>query len=138
MGDEKLDSLRDKLDALRIEPHSNKELAELLNSMAHLEFRNTPQIASKHAMEALNLAMESGSKGVIAESYHLCSLTEWILGDLAKAMDYCRKSLQLWMKLEDNRGLGRAFNNLGNIHKELGNYSKALQFHLKSLIENIT
>lgn len=133
MGKENLDGLRKKLDALRSGPGSNEEIAELLNAMAHLEFRNTPEIASKHAKEALDLAKKSGAEAVTAESYHLCSVTEWTSGHLEEALDYCRKSLQLWRKLGDDRGLGRAFNNLGNIHKDLGNYSKALQFHLKSL-----
>ncbi|MGE3954467.1 MAG: tetratricopeptide repeat protein [Parachlamydiales bacterium] len=66
----------------------------------------------------------------------LCSFigdTYESLGEYRKAIEYHEKSLQIFLKLGDLAGVGRAYGNLGNAYFSLGEYCKAIEHHKKLL-----
>ncbi|MCK5131310.1 MAG: tetratricopeptide repeat protein [Candidatus Sabulitectum sp.] len=130
---ESIVSLRARLKTIRQIPESDTEIVDILNKLAAVEFRNSPEMAEQHAKEALSISQEIGLEGAIAESLHMCSITSWVTGEFTDALESCMKSLHLWVKLGDRPGIARAYNNLGNIYRDQGDYSEALEYHLKSL-----
>jgi serine phosphatase RsbU (regulator of sigma subunit)/tetratricopeptide (TPR) repeat protein len=66
---------------------------------------------------------------------HLCLLTReyQLVGDLKNGEIFGKQSIELANKLEFQKGLAQANNNIGNIYRLLGEYSKALESYTKAL-----
>ena len=126
-------SLLARLGTLRSRQNCEQETAEVLNFLVSSEFRNNPDKAAAYAREALLLSQKTGEIDLIADSHHMCSLTSWITGKFSDALESSSKSIVLLEKTNNKFGLAKAFNNAGNIYRDLGNFTAALEFYFKSL-----
>ena len=128
-----IDELHAKLARLRTVTNHQLELAKTLNRLASFEYRNNPDKAKIHAKEALGIARELDEDDVIAESQLQYGISCWIRGNFEEAMENYLSSLEIWERTGNKRGVSRAYNNIGNIHRGQGSYSKALEYFLRSL-----
>ena len=55
------------------------------------------------------------------------------LNDYTQALHYFDYARKIFENINDDNGIAKIFNNIGNIHNRLGNYEKALDFHFRSL-----
>ncbi|GAB4335919.1 MAG: hypothetical protein OHK0038_13900 [Flammeovirgaceae bacterium] len=51
----------------------------------------------------------------------------------SKSIDYGEQALMLSQKLGYKKGIANAYNNMGVVHKNQGNYPQSLEFHFKAL-----
>ena len=54
-------------------------------------------------------------------------------GEWDKALEFYEKSLEMFQKLGDKKGISNSYNNLGLLYKDKGEWDKALEFYEKSL-----
>ncbi|MFH1321230.1 MAG: tetratricopeptide repeat protein [Bacteroidota bacterium] len=80
-------------------------------------------------LKLLDTAKEDTNKVNILND--LCSAYQ--NSDPEKAKKYGKLALSQAEMLEYKKGIARSYDNMGNIHKNQGNYDKALEYYLKSL-----
>lgn len=55
------------------------------------------------------------------------------LGDISKALSYCREALKIRRQKNDRPGMAQCYNSMGLFYNNLGNYFLASKYYLKSL-----
>ncbi|MCX8172982.1 MAG: tetratricopeptide repeat protein [Thermoplasmata archaeon] len=70
----------------------------------------------------------------IATTLRAMSSIAFYKGEFEKALEYSQKSLALFEKLGDTRGIAYAYGDIGNIYSNKGEYEKALEFYQRSLL----
>ncbi|MCP4936118.1 MAG: tetratricopeptide repeat protein, partial [bacterium] len=73
------------------------------------------------------------SRQIIAQAnYNLAGIYQR-RGDLAQAVQFCQKSLQIYQSIEDSVGQIKAYNNMGNSYMDLGEWNQANKAFLHGL-----
>ncbi|CAN5704187.1 hypothetical protein BH23GEM11_BH23GEM11_17080 [soil metagenome] len=60
-------------------------------------------------------------------------MTSWALAEYENALVDLEAARRIWTELGDARSIGRAWNNLGVVHYQRGNYELAMEAYLQSL-----
>ena len=55
------------------------------------------------------------------------------MGDYQQSIEYLEKDLKIAIEIGDQRGEGRAYENLGDAYQSLGDHQKAIEYHKKLL-----
>lgn len=96
-----------------------------------------PHCYYSEAKKYLNLALqrveENGSDLDKAIVYGLLGTLQWSLFNIQAAIDFHRRSVDLFASLSDDKRLGRALNNLAANIDFSGEYKDAEQYYLRSL-----
>ncbi len=115
-----------------------RQRVDLLNQLAwELRLNNLPEALSR-AQEARKLA-SSGNFEVepyqngLAESLHIMSRCEGVLGNYARAITLGLEALNIYETIDNLKGQGYTYNALGMIYLHMGNYPEALTTLLESL-----
>jgi len=56
-----------------------------------------------------------------------------IQGEYSKALEYYRKSLEIFENFKDVQGVAKTYHNIGIVNQIQGEYTKALEYYNKSL-----
>jgi len=83
--------------------------------------------------DSLKKELERADKFKKIELYNLLS-KETSNKDPKESENYARKALELAMALQDKKGLGEAYNNLGRVSNFMGDYSTAIDHYMKSVL----
>ncbi len=84
--------------------------------------------------EKVKLRHNVASINDTAEADILYSISKLLWGNnLDKSMKYARQSLEVSEKIGYKKGTGNAYNSIGAVNIDSGDYSAALEFHLKAL-----
>ncbi len=115
-----------------------RQQVDLLNQLAwELRLNNLPR-ALNLAKDARKLAASGDfadqpyQKG-LAESLHIMSRCEGVLGNYARAITLGLEALSIYEEISDLKGQGYVYNALGMIYLQMGNYPEALTTLLESL-----
>jgi len=81
--------------------------------------------------EALELSMSNRWYGLAGNSLINIGNCHTYIADYSRALEYYKKSLVYLEKSNDNFGIARTENNIGDLLRELGNYEEAIQ-HLET------
>jgi tetratricopeptide (TPR) repeat protein len=84
--------------------------------------------------QKLEMHLQSSAKADTAKVKILFALSKAYWGITPSvAMNYAKQSLQLSAQIDYKKGIGNAYNSIGIIEKQNGNYLLALEYHRKSL-----
>ncbi len=96
--------------------------------------KRSAELALESFQKSLNIGEEYGFKEIMAKSLIRSGVVYTVTtGEYAKAEECYQKGLKLAEELKDQELLFLAMNNMGVIHREQGNYVKALELWLKCL-----
>lgn len=106
--------------------------AHILNELAFtLWLSDNYREAAQSASAVLKLSGVSDIEYAAAQS-HL-GMISWVLGHLAEAEKWCRKSVETLSKADDEIKLAAAYSRLGLVYFSLGNYPEAIRVTNRSL-----
>lgn len=131
------------------EINDKKGMAQSFNNIGFIhQIEKDPVNALGYYQKSLTLREEIGDKRGIGESLHNLGFLYRNFGDpdckssvkdsclrrgMYKALLYYSKSLAVKEESNDQIGIGVTLNNIGSIHRALGDYIKALEFFDKSV-----
>jgi tetratricopeptide (TPR) repeat protein len=84
-------------------------------------------------LEAAERAERAGADDARADAYKHLGTVASLTGDTSMAIDYYRRSLQLYQARGDVSGQANVLNNIGVVHRKEGRYPEALQAHANAL-----
>ncbi|NNG01852.1 MAG: tetratricopeptide repeat protein [Desulfobacteraceae bacterium] len=93
---------------------------------------NNPE-ALRYIYEALDLAEGNGDHDGYADALNKLAMHQGLSGDLTRSIENHEKCLELWKKLDDQRGIALTRNNLAVALNEVGRFDDALAHGLESL-----
>ncbi|PSR13775.1 MAG: hypothetical protein DA408_02975 [Bacteroidetes bacterium] len=109
-------------------------VVDLLNDAAWSQKNFSPDSALVLATAALTDACKLNYARGEADALHTIGMIHWLRSDLPKALNYYLKALHIRKKIGDNLGLGRSYNNIGNIYFDQAKYDTALVFYQQGLV----
>lgn len=92
---------------------------------------------------ALQLALKNNDQNAIAESYRIIGVNYHNANKRDSAINYYLKSLTEFSKINDQKGLAKVYNNLGNSYKYYNNnkarayFQKTIELSKKESIDNL-
>jgi serine phosphatase RsbU (regulator of sigma subunit) len=95
-------------------PNDTTKVGYLL-SLAYKQSEKYTEEAAKNCEEALRLSQNAKYARGIADSYDLSAMMAFANGEYAKAIELNRKAIPYQIKMKDDFGLSRSYNNLGSI-----------------------
>lgn len=113
----------------------DEEIA-LIDSLTYLAWKvkNTePDSARQLSIQAIELSNQIEYEKGRADALHIIGLLEWSEGDMAQALNYYLDALQVRESLNDSLGLGRSFNNIGNVYFQLEEFDSAQVYYQRGL-----
>lgn len=97
----------------------NEQLLKLSQRKAlETKSKRIKQIYLKHMADAIN------NVGYLAD----------VQGEIFRAINYYKKSLEIYRKIGDQQGIATAYNNIGFIYDNQGDIPNALEYYHKSLL----
>lgn len=98
------------------------------------QFEFVDSVKARHFLNlGLSLAQDLNYLDGLATTYMQFAFLNDDIGKYDKALEYYAKSLEIRIELQDDKGIGILFNNMGIICKEQGRYPEALEFYHKAL-----
>ncbi|MEA3505594.1 MAG: tetratricopeptide repeat protein [Bacteroidota bacterium] len=117
----------------KLETAHSFEKIEILNSLS-VEYRgNDRKTAMQYANDALFLATNFNHTESIALSQKNIGIIFLFTGELNKSLEFFKKSLANYEKINNIEGQANLSHNLGLVYKGLGNFDKSIIYYKKSL-----
>ena len=93
----------------------------------------SPDKAIRFANEFLVLGEKCDSTEIIEYSYQILGESYFLQEKFDNALNYFNKFLDTQVSKNDEKGIGRAYNNLGIVYRALEDYPRAIQCYEKSI-----
>ena len=132
MPNKEIVELEKELEELRSKPPGS-ELVSVLNKLAFARIHSDPRKAKVCVLEAQDLAEKKGLLVEQAISCRTLGIINCEEGYFTEAMSYFRKSMDIYEKLGNKKGMARIHANMANTYKFQGMVDKALEHHHESL-----
>jgi CHAT domain-containing protein len=100
--------------------------------IAHLQL-NEFRPALRHFEEALSLAQKIGDQRLEAPIETFLGGSNDLLGEIAESRRHYERARVLAGRLGDKPTQGSAFNNIGKLHHDVGDFQRALDYYLQAL-----
>ncbi len=104
---------------------------KILNNIAWEYMFNRPELALENAQRALDLAMESAYDDGLGQAANAIAVHYAVKSDYPRAISYFNMAKDVYERVGNSKGLSGALNNLGNVYRLQGNYTKALAVYFK-------
>lgn len=104
-----------------------------LNEIATMVMGINPKQGYEIAVEALKLAEKLDYVKGKGLSYKTLGNTQYMQGSLKEAITYYEQGLQEYFSINNIDGVASCENNIGLVYNDMGDYEKAMKFHLKTL-----
>jgi tetratricopeptide (TPR) repeat protein len=108
-------------------------LVTRLNDIAFSYLKFSPILGRELADRTIELAREINFTRGYARAVNVKGSSYWFVGDYESALEYYHKSAKASSTINDQIGLSGAYHNIGEVHKKLGDYRKAILFLETSL-----
>lgn len=99
-----------------------------LNSLAFNYLKSDPLISRELAGRTMNLAQEINFRRGYARAVNIKGSSFWVVGDYESALEFYQLSASTSTAINDEIGLSEAYHNIGEVHKKLRDYKKAIRF----------
>ncbi len=96
-------------------------------------FRTKYSDAIANFNRAIAIQKEAHLTNDLADTYKAVAGNYYYLENYNKALEMSYKTLKIYERLQNNKGIIAMLNNLALIHKEAGNYAKATQIYIKAI-----
>jgi tetratricopeptide (TPR) repeat protein len=117
---------------LQQEPKDSAYIVRL-NKVAFSYLRTDPEAARALANLSMNFARQIGFTRGYSRALSVTGSSYWSEGNYESALDYYQLAARESGAVNDTTGLYEAYNNIGEVHKKLGDYPKAVEFLDKAL-----
>ena len=107
--------------------------SEVLNQLSASIYAQNPDKAIELASEALEIAVENNNLLKQADAFFNIAQGYRSKGENVKSLDYYLKAEKTYRKVDNAEGMAKSRDNSGRIYRFLGDYSTALEHHLKAL-----
>ncbi len=134
MSNEEIRELTDKLNALRSSENASEiveDIVDTLNNISNAYCHVNPDKAEEYAKEAMEIASENEYTAGVARSYRVLGISCWSRGDFYGALEQFNRCLKVYRVIYDISGLIGTNLNIGLMHTELGDYSKAFEYYFQ-------
>jgi tetratricopeptide (TPR) repeat protein len=116
------------------ENHSKDSLMVIrLNKIAFSYLKFNPIMGRELAEKTIELAREINFTRGYARAVSVKGSSYWLVGDYESALENYHESAKASSAINDQIGLSSTYNNIGEVHKKLGDYRKAIRFLETSL-----
>ncbi|MDH4212211.1 MAG: sensor histidine kinase [candidate division WOR-3 bacterium] len=109
-----------------------KRVDALLESANKLRISD-PKKTINIAKRSLLLARKSKYKKGIADSHGVMCSAYRIASEYSQAKGHCKKAIEIYNEINDEKGRALSLLNCGIIHTEIGDYKNALQYYIEAL-----
>ena len=121
--------------------YNNKSQADTnrlnaINTIARNFSRNNPDTAiilAEREIELANSLSNERGKLWVGNAYLITAISYKTKSNDPKALDYSLKGLKIFEELGNKQGMGKCYNNIGNVYHHESNYAKSLELQLKAL-----
>jgi tetratricopeptide (TPR) repeat protein len=110
-----------------------KERVDMLNKLAHLNYRTDQQKALDYGSEALKLAEKINYKEGMADALLHMSTAYYYLSNYNEAIGHLKQTLEIREKLNDTASITDALNKIAINHRMIGNLEESLKFSFQAL-----
>jgi tetratricopeptide (TPR) repeat protein len=104
-----------------------------LNEIAFGYLKFNPILGRELADRTMDIAREINFTRGYARAVNVKGSSYWSVGDYESALEYYHKAAKASSAINDQVGLSTAYHNIGEVHKKLGDYRKAIRFLETSL-----
>ncbi|MCE1201485.1 MAG: sensor histidine kinase [Bacteroidia bacterium] len=111
----------------------NNPLIDSLFKKSQQQIYTNPDTARYYANVAMKIAEIEGSEYWKTVLLNALGVSYLVQADYVKASDYLFKSLQSAFKIGNKERIGRTYNNIGILNREIGNHRDALMYYLRAL-----
>jgi tetratricopeptide (TPR) repeat protein len=108
-------------------------LVKELNTIAFGYLKSNPVLGRELAEASITLARDINFTRGYARAVNVKGSSYWVVGDYESALEQYHKSAKASSAINDQVGLSEAYHNIGEVHKKLGDYRKAIRFLETSL-----
>lgn len=105
-----------------------------LNVIAFDYLKSNPLVGRELAGRTMKMATDIGYRRGYARAINIIGSSYWVVGDYESALENYQRSATECTAINDEVGLSAAFHNIGEVHKKLGDYRKAIRFLKISLV----
>src|SRR5439155_21513163 len=118
----------------RLPPEATSERVRVLLNIADLQFRRgNADIAIGHLSKVLTLGERARDDEAIAEALKLLGTVYSYRGELARALDHQRRSLEAYVRIDDALAEANLHNNIGRTERRRSRHAAALNSYATSL-----
>lgn len=113
-------------------PSNTEGIEDLIQkaSIARKENAELSLVLCKQAAESAKLA---GYKKGLAKAYLNSGYSCRLLSEFEAAIEYFDNALPIFRQINDNTGISRTLNGIGNVHLNLSSFDKAIEFYDESI-----
>jgi tetratricopeptide (TPR) repeat protein len=111
----------------------DSSLVKELNNIAFGYLQSNPILGRELAETSITIARDINFTRGYARAVNVKGSSYWVVGDYEAALEQYHKSAKAASAIDDQRGLSEAYHNIGEVHKKLGDYRKAIRFLETSL-----
>jgi tetratricopeptide (TPR) repeat protein len=112
---------------LHKQPIDSAAVAQL-NAIAFAYLKSDPLASRELADHTMKLADEIQFRQGFARAMNIKGSSYWVVGDYESALEYYQLCAKECTAINDERGLAEAYHNIGEVHKKLHDYRKAIRF----------
>ncbi|MEN8228577.1 MAG: tetratricopeptide repeat protein [Bacteroidota bacterium] len=124
-----IDSLKAVLGNLK----EDTSRVNMLNDMAAIVFRTSPEEAITYSSDAKNIAGQIDFQKGLAAAYKNIGLGYYMQGNYTEALKNWEPALEIYQLLGDEQHIANIVNNLGSIFYTSGNNVQAIEYFLRAL-----
>lgn len=123
------------LDSLRrnLEGAEGKERVHALIDIAQKYSDLAPEKGMDYGQSAQKLSADLDYPLGEAISLEVIGSIHYDLGDFEKAIQYFLKSLKIYQKEGNKKGVAEIYNHIGMCYRDMSNFDKAMEYHKKAL-----
>ena len=128
-GQALIDSLESELKLKEIDTN----YVQILNELSFKYYMTNPDKGLAYGKESVKLSNELNYQGGLARAYNALGVN-YAAGksDYETAVEMYKKSLDIYIQIDNKRGIGSAYNNIGLVYQFSGNKKEAIEYFEKS------
>ncbi len=104
-----------------------------LNAITFNYLKSNPSIARLLANQSIDISQEINFSKGYARALDLTGSSYWVVGDYESALNYYQISARESGAIHDTISLARAYHNMGEVYKKIGDYTKSIELLTTSL-----
>jgi len=116
-----------------LETGTEDQKASVYLRLAAIDTRNNPRKKIDYGLQALEFANRNGQKEEIYHALGFIATGYAYLGNIAGALEYDLKAMEVAQEMKDPILIARSYNSLGYDYMHLGDYEQSLGYYLNSL-----
>ena len=120
--------LPDSVQQLIAQGPADSAMIVRLNAMAFSFLKSDPLLGRELADKVMQMTQDGPFQRGYARALNIKGSSYWVVGDYESALEHYQRAATTCNAIGDVVGLSQAYSNIGEVHKKLGDYRKAIRF----------